>query len=89
MQRKEHVFQALTLEKTWDLNKKCTIVILDEISISMGKSNNDMHTNKKAIQSVVGLSGYGGARIHVCGYLYFIVYVITPPIATLITLFRD
>ena len=38
---------------------------------------------------VVGLSGYGGARIHVCGYLYFIVYVITPPIATLITLFRD
>ena len=37
----------------------------------------------------VGLSGYGGARIHVCGYLYFIVYVITPPIATLITFFRD
>ena len=30
LQRKEHNFQALTLEKTWDLNKSCTILIHDE-----------------------------------------------------------
>ena len=47
---KEHVFQALTLELTWDLNKNCIIVIRDKISISMRKSYNDMYTNKTAIQ---------------------------------------
>ena len=50
VQRKEHVFQALTLEKTWDLNKKCIIVICDEVSISVRKSYNDMYTNKTVIQ---------------------------------------
>ena len=37
-------------ENNWDSNKNWTIVIRDKISISMGKSYNDMHTNKKAIQ---------------------------------------
>ena len=50
MQRKEHVFQALTLELTLDLNKNCIIVICDEVSISMRKSYNDMYTNKTVIQ---------------------------------------
>ena len=50
VQRKEHVFQALMLEYTWDLNKNCIIVICNEISISMRKSYNDMYTNKAAIQ---------------------------------------
>ena len=50
MQRKEHIFQALTLELTLDLNKNCIIVICDEISISMRKSYNDMYTNKTVIQ---------------------------------------
>ena len=44
MQRKYHVFQALTLELTWDFNKNCIIVICDEVSISMRKSYNDMYT---------------------------------------------
>ena len=35
VQRKEHVFQALALELTWDLNKNCNIDICDEVSISM------------------------------------------------------
>ena len=50
VQRKEHVFQALTLEETWDWNKNCIIVICDEVSISMRKSYNDMYTNKTVIQ---------------------------------------
>ena len=50
VQRKDHVFQALTLEKTWDLNKNCIIVICDEVSISMHKSYIDMCTNKTVIQ---------------------------------------
>ena len=50
VQRKEHVFQALTLEKTLDLNKNCIIVIRDEVSISIRKSYNDMYTNKTVIQ---------------------------------------
>ena len=49
VQRKEHVFQALTLEYAWDLNKNCIIVICDEVSISMRKSYNDMYTNKTVI----------------------------------------
>ena len=35
VQGKDHVFQALTLEETWDLNKNCIIVICDKVSISM------------------------------------------------------
>ena len=52
VQRKKHVFQALTLEMTWDLNKNCIIVIRDEILIhvSMHKSYNDLYTNKTAIK---------------------------------------
>ena len=50
VQRKEHVFQALTLEYTWELNKNCTIVISDEVAISMRKSYNVMYTNKTVIQ---------------------------------------
>ena len=50
VQRKEHVFQAFTLEYTWDLNKNCIIVIRDKITIIMHKSYNDMCTNKIAIQ---------------------------------------
>ena len=50
VQRKDHVFQALTLDKTWDLNKNCIIVICDEASISMRKSYNDMYTYKTVIQ---------------------------------------
>ena len=50
VQRKKHVFQALTLEKTLDLNKNCIIVICDEVLISMRKSFNDMYTNKTVIQ---------------------------------------
>ena len=50
VQRKEHVFQALTREQTWDLNKNCIIVICDEVSRSMRKSYNDMYTNKTVIQ---------------------------------------
>ena len=50
VQRKEHVFQALTLDKTLDLNKNCIIVIADEISIIVRKSYNDVYTNKTAIQ---------------------------------------
>ena len=50
VQRTEHVFQALTLEKTWDLNKNCIIVISDEVSKSIRESYNDMYTNKKVIQ---------------------------------------
>ena len=42
VQRKEHVFQALTLEYTWDLNKNCIFVYRDENSISMRKSYNAM-----------------------------------------------
>ena len=50
VQGKDHVFQALTLEWTWDLNKKCIIVICDEVSIRMFKSYNSMYTNKTVIQ---------------------------------------
>ena len=50
VQRKEHVFKALTLELTLDLNKNCIIVICDEVSISMRKSYNNMYTNKTVIQ---------------------------------------
>ena len=50
VQRKDHAFQALTLEYTWDLNKNCIIVICDEVLISMRKSYNDMYTNKTVIQ---------------------------------------
>ena len=50
VQRKERVFQALTLKLTLDLNKNCIIVICDEVSISMRKSYNDMYTNKTVIQ---------------------------------------
>ena len=50
VQRKEHVFHALTLELTLDLNKNCIIVICDEVSISMRKFYNDMYTNKTVIQ---------------------------------------
>ena len=50
VQRKEHVFQALTLELTLDLTKNWIIVICDEVSISMRKSYNDMYTNKTVIQ---------------------------------------
>ena len=50
VQRKEHVFQALTPEQTWDLNKNCIIVICDDVPISMRKSYNDMYTNKTVIQ---------------------------------------
>ena len=50
VQRKDHVFQALTLESTWDLNKNCIIVICHEVSISMPKSYNDMYTYKIVIQ---------------------------------------
>ena len=46
----QHVFKALTLELTLDLNKNCIIVICDEVSISMRKSYNDMYTNKTVIQ---------------------------------------
>ena len=47
VQRKEHVFQAFTLKLTWDLNKKCIIVIRDEISIIMHTSYNDMYASNK------------------------------------------
>ena len=45
VQRKEHVFQALTLEKTWDLKK-----ILHNRYLRRSKSYNDMYTNKTVIQ---------------------------------------
>ena len=38
VQGKEHVFQSLTLEWTWDLNENCIIVIHNEISMSIRKS---------------------------------------------------
>ena len=50
VQRKEHVFQALTLELTWDMNTNCIIVISEEVSISMRKSYNDMYTHKTVIK---------------------------------------
>ena len=50
VQRKEHVFQALTLELTWDLNTNCIIVISEEVSISMRKSYNNMYTHKTVIK---------------------------------------
>ena len=50
VQRKEHVFQALTPEKTRDLNKNCIIVIFDDVPISIRKSYNDINTNKTVIQ---------------------------------------
>ena len=50
VQGKDHVFQALTFEKTWDLDKNCIIVICDEVSISMRKSYNHMYTNNTVIQ---------------------------------------
>ena len=49
VQHKEHVFQALTPEFTWDLNKNCIIVICDDFPISMRKYYNDMYTNKTVI----------------------------------------
>ena len=61
VQRKKYVFQALTLELTWDLNKNCIIVICDEVSISMRKSFNDMYTNKKVIQRNKELSFHFGS----------------------------
>ena len=50
LQRKEHVFQTLTIEYTWDLNKNCIIDSCAKISICMRKSYNNMYTNKTAIQ---------------------------------------
>ena len=50
VQRKEHVFQALTLEYTLDLNKNCIIVICDDVYISIRKSYNALYTNKTVIQ---------------------------------------
>ena len=50
VQRKEHVFQALTPEQTWDLNKNCIIVICDDVPISMRKIYIDMYTYKTVIQ---------------------------------------
>ena len=50
VQRKEHVFQALTLEYTCDINKNRISVFCDEVWISMRKSYNDMYINKTVIQ---------------------------------------
>ena len=50
VQHKEDVFQALTLDKTWDLNKNCIIFIPNEIWIIMRNSYKDMYDNKIVIQ---------------------------------------
>ena len=50
VQRKDHVFQALTLEQTWNLIENCIIVIYDVVLISMRRSYNDIYTNKTFIQ---------------------------------------
>ena len=50
VQRKEHVFQAPTLEYIWDLNKYWISVFCDEVLISMRKSYNDMYINTTVIQ---------------------------------------
>ena len=42
VQRKGRVFQALTLEYTWDLNKNCITYFRDEISIIVRKSYNEI-----------------------------------------------
>ena len=51
VQRKEHGFQALTLEKTWDLKK-----ILHYRYLRRSKSYNDMYANKTVIQRYKVLS---------------------------------